>query len=62
MKTVTIGEAKRNLAQLIDEVLEGEEVLIAPYRRKPVVKLMKVDAEDLHRLAMTPSANASNDR
>ena len=42
MKTVTIYEAKTNLSKLIQEVLAGEEVIIAK-GKKPIVKLVLVE-------------------
>jgi antitoxin (DNA-binding transcriptional repressor) of toxin-antitoxin stability system len=42
MKTVSIYEAKTNLSKLIQEVLAGEEVVIAKGKH-PVVKLVVVD-------------------
>jgi len=41
MSTVTIHEAKAQLSALIDQTLQGEEVIIAR-RNKPLVKLVPV--------------------
>ena len=43
MKTVTIHQAKTQLSKLIQEVLSGEEVIIAKGNR-PVVKLVLLDS------------------
>ena len=43
MSTVTVHEAKTHLSRLIKQVLAGEEVLIAPRGRAPVVKLVMVE-------------------
>lgn len=42
MKTVTIHEAKTHLSRLINEVLAGEEVIIAR-REHPLVRLTVLD-------------------
>ena len=42
MKTVSIYEAKTNLSKLIQEVLAGEEVIIAK-GKKPIVKLCVIE-------------------
>ena len=39
MKTVTVHEAKTHLSRLLDDVLNGEEVIIAR-RRTPVARLV----------------------
>ena len=39
MSTVTIHEAKATLSKLIEEVLSGEEIIIAR-RNKPLVKIV----------------------
>lgn len=43
MSTVTVHEAKTHLSRLIRQVLAGEEVLIAPRGKEPVVKLVMVE-------------------
>lgn len=42
MKTVTLQDAKANLAQLLDAVGHGEEIVIAR-AGKPAVRLVPVD-------------------
>jgi len=41
MKTVTIHEAKTHLSRLIQECVEGEEIIIAK-RDRPMVRLVPV--------------------
>ena len=43
MSTVTIHEAKATLSRLIEEVLSGEEIIIAR-RNKPLVKIVPLDS------------------
>ena len=43
MKTVSIYEAKTHLSKIIQEVLNGEEVVIAR-GKKPVVKLVLLES------------------
>ena len=42
MKTVTIHKAKTNLSRLIEDVSNGEEVIIAR-GKKPVAKLVAIE-------------------
>jgi prevent-host-death family protein len=44
MKQVNIHEAKTNLSRLVDEVSEGEVVVLAK-AGKPVAKIVPLDAE-----------------
>lgn len=44
MSTVTVHEAKTHLSRLIRQVVAGEEVLIAPRGKAPLVKLVPVDS------------------
>ena len=42
MKTVTVHKAKTNLSRLIEDVLKGEEVIIAR-GKKPVVRMVPLN-------------------
>jgi len=42
MKTVTVHKAKTNLSRLIEDVLKGEEVIIAR-GKKPVVRMIPMN-------------------
>jgi prevent-host-death family protein len=44
MIQVTVHEAKTHLSRLIDQVLQGEEVIIAK-RNHPVVRLVQEESE-----------------
>ena len=48
MKQVTIHEAKTHLSRLIQQALDGEEIVIAK-RNKPVVKLQPIKSGTLQR-------------
>ena len=48
MKTVTIHQAKSQLSKLIQDVVNGEEVIIAK-GSKPMVKLVIVEPEQSQR-------------
>lgn len=48
MKTVTIHQAKSQLSKLIQDVVNGEEVIIAKGSR-PMVKLVIVEPEQTNR-------------
>ena len=45
MRTVNIHEAKTHLSRLIDAAVAGEHITIAK-AGKPMVKLVRVDAQD----------------
>lgn len=45
MKTVNIHEAKTNFSRLVDAAVQGEQITIAK-SGQPMVKLVRVDAED----------------
>ena len=48
MKTITIHKAKTNLSRLIEDVCQGEEVVIAR-GKKPVVRLVPIEASGKER-------------
>jgi antitoxin (DNA-binding transcriptional repressor) of toxin-antitoxin stability system len=53
MRTVTIHEAKTHLSRLIQEVLEGEEIVIAK-GKTPLVRLVIHQSTDLQRTPGQP--------
>ena len=48
MHQVNIHEAKTNLSKLIQEVLDGREVVIAK-NKNPIVKIVKIDNKPFKR-------------
>jgi len=48
MHQVNIHEAKTHLSKLIQEVISGEEVIIAK-GNKPIVKLVSIDTQGVQR-------------
>ncbi len=47
MKTVSIGELKRNLSSFVDQAASGARILITKHRR-PVASLCAADMEHVH--------------
>jgi prevent-host-death family protein len=47
MKTVSIGELKRNLSSFVDQAAAGARILITRHRR-PVASLSAADMEHVH--------------
>ncbi len=48
MKPVTIHKAKTNLSRLIERACKGEDIIIAR-GKKPVVRLVAIQQEPVHR-------------
>ena len=59
MKTLQLHEAKAHLSELIDEVVNGEEIIISRYG-KPVAKLVGLAKPGQRELGFHPIAFTSD--
>ena len=59
METVTIHKAKTQLSRLIEKACKGEEIVIAR-GKKPVVRLVAIEADSGHAKARRPSRKAQS--
>lgn len=59
MKSITVAELRQNPTPALNEVAEGESLVITKHRR-PVAKLVPVDADTLVRVVPPKNSGPSN--